>query len=357
MNILIKPASSLCNLRCGYCFYHDEANSRQTQSFGMMSINTLENIVSKALAEAKKECTFGFQGGEPTLAGLGFFRELIQLQQKHNTRGLKINNALQTNGTLIDDEWAQFFADNGFLIGLSLDGNRETHDRYRIDTDGGGTFTTVRRAAKILEKHEVQFNVLCVVTAQSAGKAKSLYRFFMHNGFEYQQYIACMDQLGQTVLEYSLSAGDYSVFLKDMFDVWYEDRKKNVFVYNRYFENLAGILKGVPPESCDMTGHCSVQYAIESDGGVYPCDFYMLDDYKLGNINTDSFEDIDRKRENIGFIEESKVLPDDCKDCRWLALCRNGCKRYRDSEGKSIFCESYKEFFEYAGQRLAELVR
>ncbi len=323
----------------------------------MMSISTLENIVSKALAAAKSNCTFGFQGGEPTLAGIGFFRELIRLQEKHNSRGLKINNALQTNGTLIDDEWAQFFADNGFLVGLSLDGNRETHDCYRKDAQGGGTFKTVRRAAKILEKHKVQFNVLCVVTGLSAKNAKSLYRFFMHNGFEYQQYIPCMDPLGQTALEYSLSTEEYAVFLKDMFDVWYDDRKKDVFVYNRYFENLAGIIKGVPPESCDMTGHCSVQYAVEADGGVYPCDFYMLDGYCLGNINTDSFEDIDRQREDIRFIEESVNLPDECKGCKWLTLCRNGCKRYRNSEGKSIFCEAYKEFFEYATQRLAKLVK
>ena len=323
----------------------------------MMSVSTLENIVRKALEEAQGECTFGFQGGEPTLAGLDFFRELIRLQQKHNSRGLKINNALQTNGTLIDEQWAQFFADNGFLVGLSLDGNRETHDRYRTDANGAGTFKTVRRTAKILDKHNAQFNVLCVVTAQSAKKAKSMYSFFMHNGFEYQQHIACMDPLEQTRQEYSLSPEDYAVFLKDMFDVWYEDRKNGVFVYNRYFENLAGILKGVPPESCDITGHCSVQYAIEADGGVYPCDFYMLDSYRLGNINTDSFKDIDRQRKQIGFIEESKALPEDCKSCRWLALCRNGCKRYRDEGGKSIFCEAYKEFFEYAAERLTELVR
>ena len=148
MNVLIKPASSLCNLRCGYCFYHDEANSRQTQSFGMMSINTLENIVSKALAAAGRECTFGFQGGEPTLARLDFFRELIRLQQKYNTRGIKINNALQTNGILIDDEWAQFFADNGFLVGLSLDGNQEIHDRYRKDENRARNFQSGKTGCK-----------------------------------------------------------------------------------------------------------------------------------------------------------------------------------------------------------------
>ena len=320
-----------------------------------MNTGTLENIVRKALAEAQHECTFGFQGGEPMLAGIGFYEELIRLQKKHNTKGLSISNSFQTNGSLIDDKWASFFSDNEFLVGLSLDGNEEIHDRYRKDTDGLGTFKTVRRAAKILEKHKVDFNVLCVVTAQSAEKAKSIYRFFMHNGFEYQQYIPCIAPLGQKEQEYSLSSQGYAIFLKDMFDVWFDDRIKNTFVYNRYFENLAGIISGVPPESCDMVGRCSVQYAIEADGSVYPCDFYMRDAYKLGNINKDSFEYIDRKRSQIRFIEESEKLPEQCMECRWFTLCKNGCMRYRDENGKSIFCEAYKELFEYAAQRLTAL--
>jgi uncharacterized protein len=177
----------------------------------------------------------------------------------------------------------------------------------------------------------------------------------MLNGFEYQQYIPCMDPIGQDKQAYSISPHDYAIFLKDMFDVWVEDRMKDIFVYNRYFENLAGILSGVPPESCDMTGYCTLQYAIEADGSVYPCDFYMLDDYVLGNINTDSFERIDRERQKTDFIETSVELPLECRDCRWLLLCRNGCKRYRGKEGKSVFCEAYKEFFEYAVERLVTL--
>ena len=357
MNILIKPASSSCNLNCDYCFYHDEAANRTTRSFGMMSLDTLEAIVSKALAAAKRECTFGFQGGEPTLAGLDFFKTFVALVEKHNTRSIKVSFALQTNGTLIDDDWAQFFADNDFLVGLSLGGNQALHDQYRKDSSGSGTFKQVRRAAKILSAHEAQFNVLCVVTAFAATQAKSIYRFFMHNGLTYQQYIPCLDPLDGESHEYSLTPALYGQFLCDMFDVWFEDRKNDVFVYNRYFENLAGILRGVLPESCDMTGHCSVQYAIEADGSVYPCDFYMLDENSLGNINTDGFEQIDQARERIVFIEGSLPVPEKCKQCKWYALCRNGCMRSRNESGVNDLCEAYLAFFPYVYERLVSLIK
>lgn len=357
MNILIKPASSSCNLKCDYCFYHDEASIRQTPNYGMMSIDTLKAIVSKALKTAKHQCTFGFQGGEPTLTGLDYFKEFIRLVKKNNTRGIKINNSLQTNGRLIDNEWASFFADNDFLIGLSMDGNEVLHDMYRKDTEGLGTHKHVKRAAKVLRRHGAEFNVLCVVTAQAAQKAGSIYRYFMHHDFVFQQYIPCLDPFEEKRQEYSLTPKLYAQFLKDMFDVWYKDRENNVFVYNRYFENLAGILRGFDPESCDTTGKCNVQYAIEADGSVYPCDFYMLDEYKLGNIKTDSFKDIDKRRTEIGFIEESILLPEECKECKWLLWCRNGCKRTRNRDGKSIYCKANMEFFEYAYERLVMLVR
>jgi uncharacterized protein len=357
VNILIKPASGSCNLSCDYCFYHDEADSRSTRSFGMMSIATLEAIVSKALAAEERECTFGFQGGEPTLAGLGFFKTFTALVKKYNTRNIKVSFALQTNGTLIDEQWATFFADNGFLVGLSLDGNAAMHDQYRKDSSGSGTFKQARRAAKILTVHKAEFNVLCVVTASTANQAKSIYRFFMHNNLPYQQYIPCLDSLDGQSQQYSLTPTLYGQFLRDMFDVWFEDRKNDVFVYNRYFENLAGMLRRVPPESCDMVGHCSVQYAIEADGSVYPCDFYMLDDFSLGNINTDSFDTLDQARMQIGFIESSLAVPSKCQQCEWFSLCRNGCQRSRNEAGVLDLCEAYLAFFPYAYERLVSLVR
>lgn len=359
MNILIKPASSTCNLRCEYCFYHNEAKIRATRSFGIMNEETAEALVRKVLVSADKECTFGFQGGEPMLAGLGFFKKFMELQKRYNTKGIKINNTLQTNGTNIDEKWASFFADNDFLIGLSVDGKERLHDLYRKDTACQGTHKRVLEAARTLSKYNVDFNILSVVTAQAAKQAKSTYAFFMKNGFIYQQYIACLDPMEQVQgqAKYSLTPKLYARFLKDMFDVWYEDRKQGTFVYNRYFENLAGILRGYQPESCDMVGICSVQYAIEADGGVYPCDFYMLDEYLIGNINEDSFKTMENNCNSIGFVEESTNVPVKCKQCRWYVLCRNGCKRNRLNAELNYFCEAYLEFFPYVYTRLKSLVK
>jgi len=364
VNVLIKPASSSCNLRCGYCFYHDEEENRSKKSYGIMSEETLESIIRKALEYASGSCTFGFQGGEPLLAGLDFFKAAVELQKKHNTKKLAVHNALQTNGTLIDDEWAAFFAENKFLIGVSIDGFQDLHDLYRYDAKGDGTFKAVMRGIDALKRYKAEFNVLTVVTAQTAKNIKKAYSFFMKNGLVYQQYIPCLDPIGQKkgTERYSLTPELYARFLKDLFDVWYADRAEGKFVYNRYFENLAGILLGYNPESCDMYGICQAQYAIEADGSVYPCDFYMLDGFCIGNINRDSMEAINQNRIKSGFIQRSAYVPEQCKSCKWMPVCRNGCQRYRlgaDSPdaGLNYYCKAYKEFFTYAMERLIELVR
>lgn len=363
INVLIKPASSSCNLRCGYCFYHDEAINRSQQSYGIMTGETLESIIKKSLAYASESCTFCFQGGEPTLAGLDFFKAAIDLQKKYNIKKLNINNALQTNGTLIDHKWAAFFAENKFLIGVSLDGHQSLNDLYRRDTKGGGTFEAVMRGIETLKHFKVEFNILTVVTAQTAKNIKKVYSFLMKNGLIYQQYIPCLDPIGQKMAtqRYSLTPELYTRFLKDLFDVWYKDREEGNFVYNRYFENLAGILLGYKPESCDMNGICQVQYAIEADGSVYPCDFYMLDGFCIGNINTDSMESIDQNRIRSGFIQRSAYMPEQCKSCKWLPVCRNGCQRHRfdadsPNPGLNYFCKAYQEFFPYAIERLINLI-
>lgn len=364
INMLIKPASSNCNLRCGYCFYHDEAENRSTKSYGFMNEETMEAIVKKALAYATGSCAFGFQGGEPTLAGLGFFKTVVALQKKYNIKNLPITNAIQTNGTLIDDEWASFLAENKFLVGVSLDGYESLHNLYRQDIQGNGTFTRVTQGIEALKRHNVEFNILTVVTAQTAKHIKDVYAFFARQGLVYQQYIACLNPVGCDwgKQRYSLTPELYTRFLKNLFDVWYKDRAEGKFVYNRYFENLAAILLGYQPESCDMNGICSIQYAIEGDGSVYPCDFYMLDEYCIGNINTSSMEEIDRNRDRIGFIQQSAVLPEPCRGCRWLRLCRGGCRRNRitdckDHSGLNYFCQSYQEFFPYMLPRMQELLR
>ena len=185
ITLLIKPASGSCNLRCRYCFYADEMNIRSERTYGMMSLETLDTLVEKTLNQVTHMATFAFQGGEPTLAGLDFYRSLIEIEKKHNHKGIEIHNSLQTNGIVIDEEWAQFLHDNQFLVGLSLDGYQELHDENRKFPDGTGSFGRVMETARLFQKYQVEFNILTVVTAQSARRIRRTYQFFESQGFTY----------------------------------------------------------------------------------------------------------------------------------------------------------------------------
>ncbi len=325
-----------------------------------MTRETLETIVSGALAYAGgSSCTFGFQGGEPTLAGLDFFQHVIELQDKHNIQNSTVQNSIQTNGTLLDEKWAVFFRENNFLVGLSLDGYENLHDSYRRDALGNGTHRRVMEAVNLLNAFHVDFNVLAVATAQMCKNARQVYDFFMENGLVFQQYIPCLEPLGAQPgrQEYSLTPELYAHFLKTLFDAWYEDRKRETFVYIRYFENLAALLLRRFPESCDMNGVCSPQFAIESDGSVYPCDFYMLDAFKLGNLHVHSFEQIEQTRKESGFVERSMILNERCQKCEVAYYCSGGCRRLRDESGMHYYCEAYRKFLPYAIPKIMELMR
>lgn len=363
LSVLIKPASGSCDLRCRYCFYEDETQNRSTANYGMMREETLEQIIKKILAYADGSCTIGFQGGEPTLRGLDFFERLIRLEKRHNLKKVTINHAIQTNGMHLDERWAAFFKRNHFLVGLSMDGNPDVHDSLRVDAHGSGTHSRVMQAVELLNKYHVDFNILCVVTRLNASKVEDIYRFFMSNNLVYQQYIACLDPLGapRGSQPYSLLPEDYGTFLTRLFDLWYEDRSAGKFVYNRYFENLAALMLGYPPEQCGM-GRCAPQLVIEADGSVYPCDFYMLDDYRLGNLNTDSVHDIAEVWNRSAFAQESTKGLEQCRKCQWAMLCRGGCRRDRQETelhniSHNYFCPAYKKFFEHAVPKMAALLR
>ncbi len=363
LSILIKPASGSCNMNCSYCFYTDEIQNRETICTGRMSLETMQVLIDRAMEWADRDCTFAFQGGEPTLAGLEFYQAFTNYVASHpNPKKIQVHYAFQTNAQLIDQKWAAWFAENHVLVGVSLDGPKSIHDRYRKDHFGNGTFDRVMASINLLKQYHVDFNILCVVHAASAYKAKKIYEFYKKNGLVYHQYIECLDPLNDErgTNEYSLTPQLYETFLKDLFDVWYEDMMRGQFVYNRYFENLMQILFGQMPESCNMRGFCGPQLVVEADGSVYPCDFYVLDQWKMGNVLTDSFEEMEKKRSQSGFIEQSKPIPQDCKNCKWLMLCRNGCRRNRgingyENDGKNYFCSSYQGFLEYAYPRLMTL--
>ena len=355
---MIKPASGLCNMHCDYCFYCDEAASRRQASYGFMTEETLKNVIRRCVIPAEGSCSIAFQGGEPTLRGLPFFQQAVSLAEHFNRNHVSLHFALQTNGYAITEDWCRFFADAGFLIGVSVDGTEAIHNRYRHGPDGAPVYARVMQSIEMLEKHRVEFNILTVVHREVAENIRAIYSLYRKNGWHYLQFITCLDPLaGPRGREpWSLLPETYGRFLTDLFDLWYADWKRGHAPFIRQFENYVGILLGYPPESCEQRGTCGIQYLAEADGSVYPCDFYALDEYLLGNLNRDRLAQIDEKRSQLRFCELSHPLPDACRACPWLSLCRNGCRRSRpDPSGSNYFCAGYRYFFERCAPRLREI--
>ena len=364
MSVLIKPASSLCQMRCQYCFYASIANNRVQASYGIMPIDTLEELIQKALAHADGACSFAFQGGEPTMAGLDFFEAAVRFQRTYNVHGVSISNAIQTNGYAIDDKWAQFFHDQHFLVGLSMDGPKDLHDRYRIDANGKGTFQRAMAAARLFKKYKVEFNILHVITSQSARHPEQIYNFYKKQNLPFLQFISCLDPVGEARggNPYSLTPRGWQDFYMALFDCWYRDFAAGQYVSVRYFDNLVHMLLGRSPEICALQGQCCCQWVIESDGGIYPCDFYVLDAWKMGNIHGDDFPGLMSSSVLRDFIQQSQHLSRDCASCRWFSLCRGGCRREREDFAagtleRNHYCEASLKFLEYSYPRLLNVAR
>ncbi len=365
ISVMIKPSSGMCNMSCDYCFYRDETQKRSQESYGFMSEKTLKNVIRKTMLRAEGMISYAFQGGEPTLRGLAFFQKVVEYQNQYNKNKIQVHNALQTNGLLIDEDWCRFLKENHFLVGVSLDGTKEIHDTYRhTRKEGGPTFDLVCSAIRLMESYGVDFNILTVVNQAAAENIQEIYSFYRQKKWNYQQYIACLDPLdephGQN--EYSLAPEQYGQFLIRLFRLWYKDWKKGRQPYIRQFENYIGILLGHFPEACDQRGTCSIQNVVEADGSVYPCDFYMLNDYCLGNFNENRLDEIDARRKEIGFLERSLKLDPDCKHCAYYRLCRGGCQRNRDwapeiQAYQNYFCQSYRMFFDACPNEMEEIAR
>ena len=351
MSVLIKPASGNCNMKCDYCFYCDEQRKRSIPSYGIMSDTTLKNVMRKTILHSEGFCSIAFQGGEPTLAGIDFFRKVIEHEKHFNRNHIKVNYALQTNGFNINEEWCHFFKDNNFLIGLSVDGTQDVHDKYRHSKSGNATYEQIIKTAALFDQYGVDYNILTVVHREVAEHIDEIYDLYKDKGWHYQQYIACLDPLYEKpgMREYSLPKEQYGKFLIDLFNRWFRDLKMNQQPYIRQFENYISILLGKGAEACDQRGTCGIQYVVESDGSIYPCDFYMLDEYKLGNMNDTSIAAMDEKRKEIKFIEESIKLSQECRQCEFYGICRGGCQRSRIKTDQELYqnylCEGYKEFF------------
>lgn len=360
LQVLLKPASSDCNLRCSYCFYRDEARKRNTASYGKMGKSIVEEIVRKSLDAAQESCTFGFQGGEPTLAGLDFYRHFAACVDRWKKKNTNVFYVLQTNGMLINEEWISFLKEKNVLVGLSMDGIRLLHDRVRRDAAGKGSYGRVQKTAGKLLESGVMVNVLCVLTRQNARKAADIYREFMREGLCFQQYIPCLDSLDEAerCQPWSLRPEEYAYAMKTLFDLWFEDVCRGRQVYVREFDNWVRMLQGAAPEACTMRGQCSVQYVIEANGDVFPCDFYVLDEFCMGNVGDADFwfGKIDNA---LPFLQAGQKRGRDCAACRWYPLCRGGCRRYYRESASGIsehtLCQAYRNIFSYCIGRLETL--
>ena len=350
MTALVKPASSLCNLKCSYCFYCDEANEREKNIGTIMSAETAENLIKKMFdfCETNSSLTFMFQGGEPLLAGHGFFESFIETAETNRTDGSIINYTLQTNGTLIDEEFCRIFKENNFLIGVSLDGKKALHDKYR-----DLSFDNAMKGIELLKKHSVDFNILSVITAET--DAYDLYDFYIENGFRDVQPIYCLDPLNGEKAEYSLNAKQLARFKKRLFNKWFAEVSKGNHFYVRDFDNLLSLLTKGVAEQCGASGRCNAQLVVESDGTCYPCDFYCLDKFECLNINKADINDIlncDGLKSFFEYEEEKNSL---CPTCPVRSVCGGGCKRYRSLYNQLEGYCPQMDFIMHAIEKLREI--
>lgn len=346
ISILIKPSSSLCNMKCKYCFYYDVASHREIPSYGIMNECVMETLIIKSLKLGDTaNITYAFQGGEPTLAGLEFYKKFVDYVA-YNKTNQKIRYIIQTNGLLVTDEWIQFFKKNNFLIGISLDGYKDLHNYYRIDHDSNKTFQKVMNTISLLKKGDVDFNILCVLTKGMAKHPEKIFNFILKNSFKYVQFIPCLPGLDEKETQYSLTPQMFYQFYKVIFTMWLDEYKKGNYISITLFDNLIPLFRGIPPQQCGMLGSCAPQLVIESNGDVYPCDFYVLDQYKCGNILNDEFVDILKSQKMKTFIEESRRECDECKDCNYVSICHKNCKRQNVTYYSKEYC-GYRCLLQY----------
>lgn len=344
VSLMIKPSSSLCNLSCEYCFYRDVSEHREHMGFGIMEKETAEVLIKKALSYADGEnVAFAFQGGEPTLAGLDFFRFFTETVKKYNIKNSRIFYGMQTNGTLIDREWAIFLKENQFLTGLSLDGDYEGN-LFRKKPSGQNSFYTVLKAAELLKKYGADFNILTVLTGYCAENGERIYKFFRSQGFRFIQFIPCLRPFdSEEKSELYMTSDQYADFLIKVFNLYVKDYVRHDYISIRQFDNWVRLYLGQPTEQCGMLGHCTHQYVSEANGNIYPCDFYCTDEYLLGNILETDFSTMEKSEKARNFIRESLDISEKCKSCNVYGLCRGGgCKRTKVSED---YCKAYKRFF------------
>ncbi len=360
VTVMIKPVSGACNMRCDYCFYADEIKRRDAAACGAMSAETLEILIRRVFAYAEGAVTLAFQGGEPTLAGAAFYERALALERKYNARRLPVTRALQTNGYAMSDDMLDILKAGDFLLGVSLDGTKALHDGRRRDALGAPTYDRVQDTLARIRQKGIAYNILCVTDARVALAARACFEALAPHRF--LQFIPCMDGLDGAKTPDSLTAEVYGDFLVELFDLYEARLRGGAYVSVRAFDNYLTMLAGGVPEMCGMRGACSPGYVVEANGDVYPCDFYALDEWRLGNIKTQGFFGLSVSENALRFLRSSRAVNEACAVCEWRALCRGGCRRDRDATfdgapGVNRLCAGFRRFFTARYGRLASLAR
>ncbi|WP_435328807.1 anaerobic sulfatase maturase [Vibrio hannami] len=372
-HVMAKPTGSVCNLDCKYCFYLEkEKLYPERNSNWKMSDETLELYIKQFIdAQITHEVVFSWQGGEPTLAGIDFFRKAVALQNKY--RGSKsILNAFQTNAILLDDEWCEFFNANNFLIGVSIDGTEQLHNHYRVNRSGKPTFDKVMKGISYLRKHGIEFNTLTVVNDVNVKQPLAVYEFLKSLGTDYFQFIPLVERKSNTksneelqlvspdydfsasVTSWSVKPDEFGRFLVDIFDEWV---RNDVGKYSvQMFDSTLSSWLGIPASLCIFSETCGSAFAMEANGDMYACDHYVYPDYKLGNIHDISIREINNGAKAIEFGDDKRdQISNECHSCKFRFACHGGCPKHRFSQTKSTkkydlsyFCKSYKMFFKHS---------
>lgn len=345
ISVLIKPASSLCNIRCKYCFYADISSLRDVRSYGKMTDDTTQKMIANLYLDLEDgdELTLAFQGGEPTLAGIGYFEKLAELVEQQ-TKRVTVHYAIQTNGMVINQRWCRLFKRYNFLVGLSIDGSPIYHDLNRLDIKGRGTYHRVMATKKLFDDYQIDYNILCVLTNQLAKEAKKVFRFLQENHIRYVQFIPCLDELNaENRSSYALTPQRFATFYQQLFKLWFKELEKGNYISIKLFDDLVHLFARKQVNACGLLGNCQVQYVIEADGSVYPCDFYVLDEYRMGYIQEKGLRELFEQDITKKFLCERSADTKLCMDCPFKNYCGGGCKRMKDA----VYVDEQKEMCGY----------
>lgn len=367
--VMAKPVGSLCNLACRYCYYTEKGKLYTGEPRHLMSDELLERFVRQYIEmQAAPDVLFTWHGGEPLMRPIAFYRRALELQRKY-AAGRHVDNAIQTNGTLITDEWARFFAENGFLVGVSIDGPQEFHDEYRKSRSGRPSFRQVVQGIRTLNRHGVQWNAMAVVNDYNGDYPLDFYHFFKENGCRYIQFTPVVERCyrhadGRTlaspiegataeVTDFSVGAGQWGDFLCALFDEWVRHDVGEYFV-QMFDATLAGWM-GVEPPVCSLARVCGHAGAMEFNGDLYACDHYVFPEFKLGNIFRKTLAEMMYSPEQLQFgANKERLLTKQCRECEYLFACHGECPRNRfalsaDGEpGHNYLCAGYRKFFRHA---------